>query len=247
MEIVQIDDPNSGFYARAKAGTLPMFSYIEPKWGGGLSYDSSKQGNDYHPPTDVCPGEKLLYDIYTALRSNPSSWNKTLLIVTFDEHGGTYDHHAPAWGATNPGDPDSLNSSFNFHLYGVRVPALLISPYVPPGTVFREPLNSPFPYDHTSILATLLKWQGIDPLHASLWNRVSVAPTFEGVLSTKPVNPGINLTSPSCSTDFNTPGNKILEGLPAGVALSIARSSRNLEGMSRRAEDYRRVHGVDRR
>jgi phospholipase C len=244
IEIVQIDDQTNGFYARAKAGTLPAFCYIEPKWGGGMSYHVSKQGNDYHPPTDVCPGEKLLYDVYTALRSNASAWSKTLLIVTFDEHGGTYDHYSPAWGATNPGDPDSLNSPFDFHLYGVRVPTLLISPFVVPGTVFREPLSSQFPYDHTSILATLLKWQGIDPMYANLWNRVSVAPTFEGVLQPTAVNPGIDLTAPSCTAGFDTPGNRILEGLPAAVALNIARGSRQLDGMQRRADAYRKAFGL---
>jgi phospholipase C len=244
LEIVQIDDSSNGFYARAKAGTLPAFSYIEPKWGGGISYNTCKQGNDYHPPTDVCPGEQLLYDVYNALISNQDAWNRTLLIVTFDEHGGTYDHHSPVWGATNPGDPGSLSSPFDFHLYGVRVPTLLISPFVQPGTVFRQLWNSQFPYDHTSILATLLKWKGLDPFYSNLWNRVAVAPSFESVIGTKLVNSGIKLSPPSCSPGLNTAANQILEGLPAAVALYIAKNSKTLEGMKRRVADYKSVRGL---
>ncbi len=246
LHITPIDDKNNGFYARAKAGTLPAFSYIEPKWGGGISYELSKQGNDYHPPTNVLPGEKLLYDIYTALRSNKEKWKSTLLIVTFDEHGGTYDHHAPAWGALNPGDIDSLKSPFDFHLYGVRVPTLLISPYTPPGTVFRQPLNSKYPFDHTSILATLLRWQGLDPAKAGLWNRVTAAPTFEGVFSSKIVNDGgLPLKSPPPAEEFDTEANYILEGIPAAYAKHIAMRATSLASLKQMAKSYRETFGID--
>lgn len=102
LKIVQIDDPQNGFYARARAGTLPAFTYIEPKWGYGISYETSVQGNDYHPPTDITPGEQLLARVYKFLRSNAAAWQHTLLIITFDEHGGTYDHHPPVWGQSIP-------------------------------------------------------------------------------------------------------------------------------------------------
>lgn len=200
------------------------------------------QGNDYHPPTDVCPGEKLLYDIYTALTSNADVWARTLLIVTFDEHGGTYDHHAPAWGATNPSDPDSLQSPFNFHLFGVRVPTILISPFVTPGTVFRASGETPF--DHTSIIATLLKWKGIDPREAGLWNRVAAAPTFENVLGPEAVNPDVQLTEPACSPGMNTPANQILDGIPAATAKYIARRAKSLSHLQDMANDYRIKTGV---
>lgn len=243
LEIVQIDDSSRGFYARAKAGTLPAFSYIEPKWGYGVSFETCVQGNDYHPPTNVCPGEKLLHDVYTALKSNADTWAKTLLIVTFDEHGGTYDHHSPAWGATNPNDPDSKKSPFNFHLFGVRVPTLLISPYVFPSTVFRAPTGGP-PFDHTSILATLLRWKGIDPAQAGLCDRVSVAPTFEGVLSSTIVNSDIDPPAPNCGDAFNTEANLILEGIPAAVKRYIALKAKSLGHMAQMAADYRLHRGT---
>lgn len=243
LEIAQIDDDYRGFYARAQAGTLPAFTYIEPKWGYGVSFDTCVQGNDYHPPTDVRPGEKLLYDVYTALRSNEKAWEHTLLIVTFDEHGGTYDHHSPPWGATNPNDPESRKSPFNFHLFGVRVPTLLISPYVWPSTVFRAPAEKP-PYDHTSTLATLLRWKGIDPARAGLYDRVAVAPTFEGVLSSTIVNPGVDLPAPAHSDAVNKDSNRILEGIPAAVKRYIALKAKSQDHMSRLAEDYRRHRGA---
>jgi len=164
-------------------------------------------------------------------------------IYTFDEHGGTYDHHAPAWGATNPGDPDSFVSPFNFHLFGVRVPTLLISPYVVPGTVFRARPGTP-PFDHTSILATLLRWKGIEPATAGLWNRVAAAPTFEWVLSQTIVNPGVELPEPICTPGLNTPANQILDGLPAAVAKYIARRAGSLGHLSRMADDFRLHSGL---
>lgn len=94
------------FLNLAKAGQLPFFSYIEPKWGGAvgdkiLTY--GEMGNDYHPPSDVTPGEITLGQIYESLRSNRQAFAQTLLIIVFDEHGGTYDHVPPPWGATPPG------------------------------------------------------------------------------------------------------------------------------------------------
>lgn len=228
LRIVQIADANEGFWVRAHLGTLPAFSYIEPKWGYGESYETCVQGNDYHPPTDVTCGEKLLYDVYTALSANKARWPKTLLIVTFDEHGGTYDHYAPPWGATNPGDPGSLKSPFNFHLFGVRVPTLLVSPYITPGTVFRSPTN--VPYDHTSVLATLLRWKGIDPRVKGpnyLYDRTAVAPTFEGVLGPTPVNPGIDLPDPGGCT--LTEADRILEGVSAADKRRIVLKARSLD------------------
>lgn len=239
LNIVKIDDPVNGFYARARAGRLPAFSYIEPKWGYGYSYNTSVQGNDYHPPTDIVPGELLLYNIYNALISNSAAWKNTLLIVTFDEHGGTYDHHSPVWGAVNPGDPLSKNAPFDFRLYGVRVPTLLISPYVPPSTVFRAPFTSQYPYDHTSILTTLLRWQGINPATAGLWDRVAAAPTFEGVLRDQLVNEGVELADPTPRLKPEPPANKILEGIPAGIKKSIALRARSLQDIQAMADDYR--------
>ncbi len=174
------------FFERAKATTLPAFTYIEPAWGYGTSLDGhfiGKQGDDYHPPSWVGPGEAFLNEIYNALSASPKAWASTLLIVTFDEHGGTYDHVDPGWGAVKPDDHSGPNG-FQFDRYGVRVPTVLASPWIPAGTVFRAPADSTYPYDHTSLIASILKWQGVDPAGAGLGKRVAVAPTFESVLTT---------------------------------------------------------------
>lgn len=238
--ITQINDPSRGFWNLAKQGNLPAFSYIEPKWGYGVTPDLSVQGNDYHPPTDVKCGEKLLYDIYSALRANKDKWPKTLLIVTFDEHGGTYDHRSPPWGATNPGDKASKeNPNFDFHLFGVRVPTLLISPYVEQSTVFRS--TTDVPYDHTSILATLLRWKRIDPKTAGLFDRVAVAPTFEGVFANSIVNQGIDLKDPGECT--STEVDRILGDIPAAARRHIVLTARNLDDVTRMAEQWRATEG----
>lgn len=239
--IVQIDDPTNGFYALARQGKLPRFSYIEPKWGYGIGPHTFKQGNDYHPPTDVRPGEKLLYDIYNAMTASPQ-WASSLLIVTFDEHGGTYDHKDIPWGAQNPGDPASLhNPKFDFRLYGVRVPTVLVSPYVPKSCVFRAPGDG-LPLDHCSTIATLLKWTGIHPANAGLWNRVAQAPTWENVIQSDVVNEAIQLPAPPVADPPVI--DPVFDNLPASVLRTISLRSRTIETAKKRAEEYRRSVGL---
>lgn len=170
----------------AKNGTLPAFSFLEPIWikGGG----STAPATSYHPLGDlgVTPAETMLNDIYVALRDG-KKWDKTLLIITFDEHGGYFDHVPPP-RAVNPW-PNDKNDGFKYDLMGVRVPCILVSPWIEENTVFRapEPLHydpdmpPPVAYDSTSILATLLHWYGIPKGRWALGRRVHQAPTFEKV------------------------------------------------------------------
>jgi len=100
-----------------------------------------------------------------------------MLIIVYDEHGGTYDHVPPPAAAP----PDSLNTSpFNFDRFGVRVPAVIVSPYVQPRTVLRPLPGAQFPFDHTSVIATLRKRFS---LGAPLTKRDEVAPDLENVLN----------------------------------------------------------------
>jgi phospholipase C len=165
---------------------LPVFSYIEPTFAGEAAWPPL--GNDYHPPGSLHDGEGTLKRVYDILTSEPSVFNETLLIVTFDEHGGTYDHVIPP--AALPPDDQSMD----FNRYGLRVPTLLISPWVPPGCVFRAvpqwqpPVPAlPTVFDHTSVLATLMRWLDIpytDPSHSGwLRNRTAQAATFEDVIT----------------------------------------------------------------
>lgn len=170
------------FFAMVEAGKLPSFSYLEPAWFGA---HLKNNGNSYHPPSDLVPGEEFLLKLYERLTAKPELWSKTLLIISFDEHGGTYDHVPPPWGAVPPwGDaepPVHLEHGFRFNRFGIRVPTIMASPWIDEGVVFRSPTDVPF--DHTSLIATLLKWKGIDPKKVGMGQRVAHAPTFESVLT----------------------------------------------------------------
>jgi len=116
-----------------------------------------KQPNDYHPPHNICRGETFLAELYNTIRKSPYR-DKILLLITFDEHGGCFDHVPPPTGAKPPmPSPVSRDGEFHFDRFGVRVPAIVVSSYVESGTVFRAADNQ-IPYDHTSIPATLGDW-----------------------------------------------------------------------------------------
>lgn len=166
---------------------IPDFCYIEPSWGWGWGFTDGSdfagfQGNDYHPPAWVGPAEWDLNELYMALRRSPH-WDRMLFMVLFDEHGGCWDHVA-APRAVPPDDSIGHPVRFRFDRMGPRVPALLVSPFVQPGTVFRAPPGSRAAFDHTSFLKTVVRWAGADPrFTAKFGARFERAPTFEGVLS----------------------------------------------------------------
>ena len=143
------------FQAAAANGTLAGFTFLEPSW--------SATGNSQHPNYDVALGEQLIFDVYTALRNGPA-WENTLLIVTYDEHGGCYDHVPPPNNAIAP-DSSVGEYSFDFKRFGPRVPTVLVSPLIPASTVFRVPEGAT-PLDHTAILKTVETRWGLAPLTA---------------------------------------------------------------------------------
>jgi phospholipase C len=129
---------------------FPDFAFIEPKYMGA-------DQNDDHPPHNVFKAEKLIGDVYNAIRSNEQLWASTLLVVTYDEHGGFYDHVVPP--ATVAPDARRVDSTFAFDQLGLRVPAILVSPWV-------EARVEHTLFDHTSLLRYLTdKWQ-LGPLGA---------------------------------------------------------------------------------
>jgi phospholipase C len=146
-DTVSAPDANFGlfpdFQKAAAAGTLPAFTFLEPSW--------SSTGNSQHPNYDVALGEQLIHDVYHAVRSGPG-WKGTLLVIVYDEHGGCYDHVPPPTNAVPP-DATPGENGFDFKRFGPRVPAVLVSPLIAPGTVFRA--AGPTPLDHTSILKTV--------------------------------------------------------------------------------------------
>lgn len=134
--IVPFNDQLRGFEATARAGALPSVTLIEP------DYIDLPPGNDDHPPADMAEGQQLVNRILQSLLTSPQ-WNQTLFIITYDEHGGFYDHVQP------PSDAPPLGGSLT--VLGPRVPAFVISPLVERGSVFHTR------FDHTSIGATILR------------------------------------------------------------------------------------------
>jgi len=168
----------SEFYTDVANGDLPTYTFLEPRWFAFLDWEAQ----DEHPPHDVQLGEYLIADIYNAIRNSPI-WNSTLFIITYDEHGGFFDHVSPPQhNVPAPDDqkPPPNNDPFNFTRLGVRVPMIMISPWIPRGTVVHEPPQNH--YEHSSLAATMKK---IHNLPNFLTKRDAWAATFEDVVMQK--------------------------------------------------------------
>ncbi|HEX3844171.1 MAG TPA: alkaline phosphatase family protein [Steroidobacteraceae bacterium] len=184
------------FARDAAAGHLPAYAFLEPRYFPDAALGMP---NDQHPPHDVVFGEQLIATVYNAVRASPL-WESTLLIITYDEHGGCFDH-APPPLAVAPGD-GRTQEGFTFNRYGVRVPAIIVSPYIAPGTILRAASTGvphagpPYPFDHTSIIATVRKCFGLD---GALTARDAAAPDLGPVLKLdRPTNDALSLlTVPS--------------------------------------------------
>lgn len=190
---------------------LPMYSVIEPRYSntiaanscppnsnhpGGAGYLGSTADGD--PPIDVADGEAFLQNVYNVL-SQSKYWSNTLLIITYDEHGGLYDHvppppaHPPGSTLSEPHIPIPLVAhdfapadGFKFNVLGCRVPTIVVSPYIKAGTQISPPKSTPF--DHTSIIKTvqdcfLVKRKGTKhPTVFSLTKRDENAPSLHPFL-----------------------------------------------------------------
>lgn len=139
---------------------FPDFVFIEPKYFG-------IDQNDDHPSHNIMKAEKLVGDVYNAVRSNPSLWESTLLVVVFDEHGGFYDHVIPPSAVP----PDDQQTEYDFNQLGLRVPAILVSPWVKRGVDQTV-------YDHTSLLKYLINKWNLGPLG----KRTAQANSIEGAI-----------------------------------------------------------------
>jgi phospholipase C len=153
------------FYADARGpvAEFPEYCLIEPDFMG---YGQ----NDAHPPHDIMRSEKLIADVYNAIRANDELWKSTLLIIMYDEHGGFYDHVVPP-GAIAP--DDAKPSEYSFDQLGVRVPAVLVSPWM-------EARVESTQFDHTSVLKYLSqKWQ-LGPLGRRTAAATGIGVAFRG-------------------------------------------------------------------
>ncbi|MFF2369558.1 alkaline phosphatase family protein [Agromyces sp. NPDC058110] len=161
------------FYEDVRTGKLPAYAFVEPR----MVYNH----NDFHPPfgklresdfdggeiidsavSDVRAGELLVHRIYEAIKTSASASGSnalnTLFLVTFDEHGGTYDHVPPPAGVPPHEDEDPGEMGFTFDRLGCRVPAIAISAYTQAGTVVHDAM------DHAAVIATLSRLHGLKPL-----------------------------------------------------------------------------------
>jgi phospholipase C len=185
--------PFQTFLSKAQAGQLPTYSFLCPRYNEPTQA-TDPPPNSEHAPYDVRNGENLIADVYEALRAGPG-WPQSLLIITYDEHGGYFDHVPPA--TSNVDNPDGLtsptsldrqqakanptkngyllkpNNVFDFRRLGLRVPALLVSPWVAAGSVVKSALQ------HTSIFATLRDLYGV----GTLTKRDAQAASFASALS----------------------------------------------------------------
>jgi phospholipase C len=136
-----------------------LYTFIEPNYGNILD-GTYEGGTSQHPLDSVAHGEALIKTVYESIRRSPH-WNKSLLIVTWDEHGGFYDHVAPpatvAPGDAGPGSPHNKHG-FTFEQLGVRVPAVVISPWIAQNRIDHRL------YDHASVPATLRQLFGMPAL-----------------------------------------------------------------------------------
>jgi phospholipase C len=147
----------------AKSSFEPQFVFIEPRYGAhGFDVTGPGDftcGNSMHPLDDVTRGERLVKDVYEAIRNSPH-WERSMLLIVFDEHGGFYDHVPPP-AAIPPGDTMTesyIEHHFQYDQLGVRVPAIIVSPLVPRGVIDHTQ------YDHTSMLASVERLFGLKPL-----------------------------------------------------------------------------------
>ena len=151
---------------------LADYTFIEPRYFDAPARSGDRPlpalpANDEHPDHDVRLGEMLIADVYEALRAS-RLWPRTLLFIVYDEHGGFYDHVFPGSAVVPDDSPPA--GGFDFTRLGVRVPAIVVSPWIEQGTLDRERdaggQEQPVVRDHTSILATVAKRFGTMPLTA---------------------------------------------------------------------------------
>ncbi|MDB5953153.1 MAG: hypothetical protein JWR65_5008 [Massilia sp.] len=170
-----------------KAGDAAHYTWIEPNYG---LFDNFKSGNSQHPLGSVSQGEALISKVYNAVRSSPL-WQSSVLLVVWDEHGGFFDRASPL-AATAPGDHPwnwgraRTPRNCKFDRLGPRVPALLISPWLPAGLGSKV-----FPgkvFDHASIVASL---RATFALGGPLTARDAAAPAWTDALLSAPRTPAI--------------------------------------------------------
>ncbi|HBB88142.1 MAG TPA: phosphoesterase [Blastocatellia bacterium] len=179
------------FKKDCKNNKLPAFCFVEPRFNDLSTSGEFFPAADQHPDHNVFQGEKVIKAVYDAIRNNQKTWESTLLVITYDEHGGIYDHVTPP-ATVNP-EPNRPPGIFNFERLGVRVPAVLVSPYIPKRTIINDRV-----FDHASIISTARKvfLKGVP--NSALTERDRNANTFEDCLTlASPRQDKVTIPNPS--------------------------------------------------
>lgn len=164
----QTQNTLADFFADAAAGTLPQVAWVDPAFFG-------TEENDEHPPVNPQLGQQFIESLYNAMIASPN-WPSSALIVTYDEHGGFYDHVPPPKACvpddvppeTGPGDVQAT-----FDRYGFRVPLIVASPWARPGYVSHEI------YDLTSVLRLIEARFNLPALTARDANATPITDLFD--------------------------------------------------------------------
>jgi phospholipase C len=145
------------FLSDCDQGLLPDYSFVEPNYSDHDTDSGEEVASDQHPDHDVQAGEVLIAEVYMHIKKNPQMWASTALLVLYDEHGGIFDHVLPPSCIQDKFQSSQIDPGtgvgFMFDRLGVRVPAVLISPWIPKGTVVTDRV-----FDHASIPATITKF-----------------------------------------------------------------------------------------
>ena len=182
----------------ARDGKLPRYSFVEPR--------HLLDGNSQHPRQPIWRGEELISQVYRAVSEGPA-WNDTLLLITYDEHGGFYDRETPV--ATVSPHPDRHYAhGFGFDMLGPRVPAIAVSPRVPAGTVDRT-LR-----DHTCIMRTVRNALGLGELDTPLGEREQQAEDVLGLLTLDEPRASVDIDIPRAATPDDTAVRAAVEAAP---------------------------------
>lgn len=151
------------FLSDCKKNRLPEYCFVEPNYSDHETDGGEILASDQHPDHHVLAGEAFIAQVYNAIRKNSELWKSTLLLITYDEHGGIYDHVRPPKctpdGFEAKAADTGTGAPFLFDRLGVRVPAILISPWIPKGTVIPGPEDQlkGRVFEHASIPATVMK------------------------------------------------------------------------------------------
>jgi phospholipase C len=154
------------YFEDAAAGTLPQYSLIDPQFFGSGA-------NDDHPSHDIRMGQALIAAVFNALAQSPQ-WSNSLFVITYDEHGGFYDHIAP---------PTTTDDDAEFAQLGFRVPSVVAGPFVRQGCA----VNTMF--EHTSVLSTLTRRFDLEPLNDRVSATNDLSPCIDPTRFDDPLEP----------------------------------------------------------